>query len=346
MRNFTIYLALILCLCLSKLTAQETFESRAKTIAAKIDAITKEEKAALKIEIEEVNKQLDAGKITHVQADDRKVKFAEIRAKNIETRSAAAQEELGQLVQDRVDGKIKDKDSTNTFLFRLENKNISRHHGGEARTTSQFVLAGGLNNVLTNGQLAHSDFGIWRSAFWEWGITLNTRLSNQSNLLHLKYGLTWVYNCLSATEDRYFVEHGDQTVLEPFGHNLKAKETYFKNVFITLPVHLEFDFSKNEVNDDGTHRFKSHQGFRLGLGGFVGYNTNSKQFLSYEDEYNHDVKLKQKGDWNIPDWNYGLSTYFGYKETSIYLKYDLNPMFKDNAVDVRNISLGLRFDLN
>jgi len=31
---------------------------------------------------------------------------------------------------------------------------------------------------------------------------------------------------------------------------------------------------------------------------------------------------------------------------SLYAKYDLNPLFQDNVVDEKNISLGLRFDLN
>jgi hypothetical protein len=30
----------------------------------------------------------------------------------------------------------------------------------------------------------------------------------------------------------------------------------------------------------------------------------------------------------------------------LYLKYDLNPMFKDNAIKQNNISLGVRFDFN
>ena len=29
----------------------------------------------------------------------------------------------------------------------------------------------------------------------------------------------------------------------------------------------------------------------------------------------------------------------------LYVKYDLNPIFKNAAVDQRNVSLGLRFDL-
>ena len=44
MKNFTIYLVLTLCLFLTKVQAQETFESRVRTIAANIENATKEEK--------------------------------------------------------------------------------------------------------------------------------------------------------------------------------------------------------------------------------------------------------------------------------------------------------------
>lgn len=343
MRNSTLYLSLILCLYLSRMTAQQTFEDKAKDIAVKIDAITKEEKAALKIDVEAVNRQLNSGAITKAEADEKKMKLAEACAKSIETRTTIAEEELNQLVQDRIDGKIKDKDSTETFMYKLDNKNFKRS-GGECRTTSQFVIAEGFNNLVTNGAVANSDFGYLRSVFFEWGVTMNTRIFKDNSVFHLKYGVTGVYNIIAPTDNRYFVENGNQTNLETFPVNLKDDRSYFKNVFITVPVHLEFDFSKKEVRDGKTY-FKSHQGFRFGIGGFGGYNTNSKQFLAYNMD-GHSIKEKQKGNWNISDWNYGLSTYFGYKEISLYLKYDLNPMFEHNVVKQNNISLGIRFDLN
>ena len=153
-----------------------------------------------------------------------------------------------------------------------------------------------------------------------------------------------MYNILHATDNRYFVDNGETTDLEVYPLGLRAKDTYFKNVFLTLPLHLEFDFSNTE-GKDGKRVFRTHQGFRVGLGGFVGYNTNSKQFLSYKvDGYRYNTR--QKGSWNVDDFNYGLSAYVGYKEVSLYVKYDLNPMFKNNPVDQHNASLGLRFDFN
>ena len=48
MKNFIIYASLLLSLLATKLSAQETFEAKARAIADKIENITKEEKAALK----------------------------------------------------------------------------------------------------------------------------------------------------------------------------------------------------------------------------------------------------------------------------------------------------------
>ncbi len=343
MRNLALYLAFALCMLVAKVTAQETFVDRAKAIADKIEKVTKEEKEALKIEVEEVNKQLENGSITKDQADKKKKELAEARAVIIENKVNAAKEELNDLVQEKVDGKIKESDS-NTFSFTLNNKK-DKEDKGESRHTTQAVFAVGWNNVVTDGAVANSDFSYWRSTFFEWGLTWNYRLTKESNLLHFKYGFSWMYNHLHATDNRYFVDNGDQTVLATFPTHLRRKDTYFKNVYVTVPLHLEFDFSKNKTDKDGNKIFRSHKGFRMGLGGFVGYNTNSKQFLSYEvDGYR--IRERQKGGWNVNDWTYGVSAYVGYRQTSLYLKYDINPIFENNTVDQNNVSLGVRFDWN
>ncbi|WP_309641757.1 hypothetical protein [Flavobacterium sp.] len=344
MRNFTIYLTGILLLFLTQIFAQETFESRAKVIASKIESITKEEKAALKEEVEAVNIQLEKKKITQEQADQKKQELASTRAKNIETRVALVQDELKDLVQEKVDGKIKEQDSSRTWVFHFDNKKHKQKNlDGERRTTSQFVFAFGLNNLATDKSIAHSDYRFWGSHFYEWGFTYNTRILKNDNLLHAKYGLSLMYNNLRPTENRYFKETGNQTNLEVSATHLN--DSRFRNVYVVLPAHLEFDFTKKKQKDDKTI-FRTHKSFRVGLGGYVGANIKSKQILKYEDEDGNNVKQKTKGDFNVNDFIYGASAYIGYREVSLYAKYDISPLFANNAVDQNNVSFGLRFDFN
>jgi hypothetical protein len=343
MKNFTIYLVILVFLFVSKVLGQETFESRAKQIADKIEKITKEEKAALKEEVESVNIQLSEGKITKEQAEKRKKELAEARAVIIEEKVTLAQNELNDLVQQKVDGKIKDQDSIRKFTFhwnRGKREKDSVH--GEKRTTSQFVFALGLNNTMADGELQDSNYKFTGSHFYEWGFTYNSRLFKNNNLLHAKYGLSLMYNNIRPTDNRSFVVNGNQTDLVTNPINLK--ESRFRNVYIVAPVHLEFDFSKPKVSNGKTY-FKTHESFRFGIGGYAGINIKSKQILKYEQD---DLKYKTtiKGDYNVNNFIYGLSSYIGYKEMSLYLKYDLNPLFQDNLIKENNISLGLRFDLN
>ena len=351
MKNFTVYLVILVFLFVSKVLGQETFESKAKQIANKIEKITKEEKAILKEEVEAVNVQLSEGKITQEQADKRKKELAEARAVIIEEKITLAQNELNDLVQQKVDGKIKEQDSTgkhaliihwNDKEWNERNRKRKDSIHGEKRTTSQFVFAMGLNNMMVDGKLQDANYSFIGSHFYEWGFTYNSRLMKNNNLLHAKYGLSLMYNNIRPTDNRTFVVNGNQTNLEVNTVNLD--ESRFRNVYLVLPLHLEFDFSKPTVSNGKTY-FRTHKSFRFGIGGYAGINVKSKQILKFEDE---DLKYKTtvKGDYNVNNFMYGLSSYIGYKSLSLYAKYDLNPLFQDNVVDERNISLGLRLDLN
>ncbi len=353
MRNFIFSLALFLCPIVSQLSAQEgnqqSFEARARAIAEQIAEITREEKAALKFEVETVNRQLEAGNITGAEADERKLKLAETRARAIENRVAEAQRELTELVKDKVDGKIREKDTSARYEIRvgmpLKFKDRIRESArldstrGDMRTTSQFVFSTGWNNVMTNGNVSHSDFHFNNSAYYEWGLSFTTRLFKKSNLFQGKYGLSLMYNNLRPTDNRYFVADGNQTYLEESEFNLKHSR--LRNVYLTVPLFLELDFGRN--NRHGV--FRKQAGWRMGMGGYGGIRLKSKQVLRYEVDGDK-VETRRKGDFNASDFQYGLAAYIGHKNMSLYAKYDLNPLFASNPVDQHNVSLGLRFDFN
>lgn len=341
-----------------------SFETKAKAISNEIKAITDKEKNALKAAVELIDKDLEKGVVTKEQAIELKMQKAKIHAAAIEAKVSVEQAKLNQLVQDKVDGKVADEKEhrsggrtiilgnnpnpigsqteINITSMKVYNGQEDKEERQSKRTTSQLVLATGLNNVVTDGSVEKSDFRYLGSHFYEWGVTYNTRIFKNDNLLHAKYGLSVTYNNLRATDNRYFAVNGNQTNLEV--NAVAQDDSRFKNVNLVFPMHLEFDFTKSKERDGKTY-FKTHDGFRLGLGGYVGTNLKSKQYINYDiDGY----KSRQitKGDFNVDSFIYGLSTYIGYKSTSLYLKYDLNPLFKDNAVKQNNVSLGLRFDFN
>jgi len=66
--------------------------------------------------------------------------------------------------------------------------------------------------------------------------------------------------------------------------------------------------------------------------------------MKFRDANNIETEQLQYDNFNMNIFNYGLSSYIGYKATSFYVKYDLNPLFKNT--ETRNISMGIRFDFN
>jgi hypothetical protein len=371
MNKIIIYTVVVVMSFISRVAAQElTFEQRAKVISDRIELITKEEKAALKVEINAIDKNLEVGIITKTEALELKQKVADERAKNIELKVEVQQQKLQELIQDKVSGIVQsdtlnkplnggtrivfggssnnnigeNQTEINLSSFKVYNGKKDLIEKQSKRTTSQFVFATGLNNVVTEGEsFKDSDFRVWGSHFYELGLTYNSRILKNHNLLHAKYGLSVMYNNLRATNNRFFQEAGNLTGLQ--NSPIILNESRFRSVFLVAPVHLEFDFSGKKTDKDGNSYFKTHDSFRLGIGGYGGVRIKSKQILKYE-ENGHNVKNKEKGDFNVSDLTYGLSAYIGYGATSLYAKYDINPMFKNNNIDQNNVSLGIRFDFN
>ena len=353
MKTITFYVVAAVCLLATKLNAQETFEKRARTIAQNIEKIAQQEKDSLKTEVERVNQMLADNKISSEEAESRKKEFADKRAKNIEDRVAVEEAKLSELIKDRVDGNVEtagkrthlkignvlEVDSNETDSISTSTKTYNYK-----RTTSQFVFALGVNRLIEDGEVVEGFK--WRSDFYEWGVAFNTRLFKYNNLLHLKYGLSLQYNNLRPDNNRIFVKDGNQTGLEVFGDgNIDLDVSRLRYVNLVVPAHLEFDFTRKKTNGD-TEYFPIQESIRVGIGGYAGFNVKEKQILKYTDEAGNSVRSRTRGDYNANDFVYGLSAYVGYKSISVYAKYDLQPIFSNNEIDMNTASLGIRFDFN
>ncbi|WP_299255736.1 hypothetical protein [uncultured Aquimarina sp.] len=312
------------------------------------------EKKELKEEVEAINERLVKGEITTEKAQGLKEVAAEKHALNIENRLAIINNQIALIERNDSDyfnsnkGKIsiglgtKDKDDGDIlFGFNINTGKKSKIRY-DRRTYSDLVIAFGLNNVIVDGQsLDDSDYKIAGSRFFEIGLAWKTRVFKNSNFMRIKYGISYQSNGLKPTDNRYFVENGDQTELQEFGVELDKSKFRMDN--IVVPVHLEFGASK-KVETEEKIRFSTTGKFRIGLGGYVGTNISTRQKLKYKEDGDR-VKDKIKRDYNTSDLIYGLSTYVGFGDMSLYAKYDLSPIFQNALVDQNNVSLGLRFDL-
>lgn len=343
MKTITFYVVALLCFVATKMHSQ-TFSERASKISDNIERITKQQKDSLKTEVDGVNLLLEKNEISAAEADTRKKAYAEKRAKNIEDQVSVEEEKLADLVKDKVDGNITERQKSKIMIsYRRGEKSdsINRKPFEYRRTTTQFVYALGVNRAVNDGKA--DDAYKWRSDFYEVGVSWNTRLAKNNNLLHAKYGLSVQYNNLRAANDKVFTTDGNKTILVDAGRNIDVARLRYVN--LVVPAHLEFDFTKKKLQGDKVV-FPTHNSFRVGLGGYAGVNVKEKQIVKYTSDHGNDIKNKTKGNYNVSDFVYGVSAYVSYGPVGIYAKYDLQPIFANNDIDQNNLSLGIRFDLN
>ena len=365
-----ILLILVLFSATIALSQEKTFEKEVSKISKRIEHITKTQKDSLKMKVVAIDKRLEKGEITKATAETLKKEVASFHARRIEKLVGEQEKLLQLLVQDKTNGKIAssdnditDEDDNNTFTvggktFRLNISNRNNKEKDERRknrwrnkkktqrsTTTQFVFAMGVNNVLTDdnfNSLNDSEYKLWQSHFYELGWTWKTRFSKKPSHFYLKYGTSFLWNNLRLEGNKIHIKNGDMTEIQTFGNQLS--ESRLRHVQMTFPVHLEWDFSRNKTYDDGFVRDRTNRSVRFGVGGFVGFKLGTRQYLEFKDTNGVDVKEVQKDNFNMNTINYGLSAYLGYRSTSLYVKYDLNPIFKNT--ETRNISIGIRLDLD
>ncbi|SFZ89233.1 hypothetical protein SAMN05428642_10166 [Flaviramulus basaltis] len=359
MQTITKFLALLmLSLSVQFISAQDTIQNsnnqyKIEELQKVKDEIKIQEREFLKVEVEAINLRLEKGEITNVEAEKLKKEVAKKRALNIENRIAIVNNKID-LLKRNEDGYHTDDDgelSKIGFNFggeessfagiKIKNKNKPRKY--DLRTSSDFVLAFGLNNAIIEGEnLDDSPYKFGGSRFFEIGWAWKTRVFKESNFLRLKYGYSFQINGLKPNDNKYFVQQGNETVLQEFPEELKKSKLSITN--LVFPVHFEFGPSKR-IDKDTYFRYSTDNKFKIGIGGYAGFNIGTRQKLKYELDGER-IKDKQKRGFNATNLVYGLSGYIAIDEVALYVKYDLSPIFKDQTIKQNNISIGVRFDMD
>ncbi|MGF1559977.1 MAG: hypothetical protein ACFCUL_12885 [Flavobacteriaceae bacterium] len=331
----------------------ETLSFKIAQFQVKKERVAQLEREALKNEVEKINRMLDLGEVSKTEAEELKRNAAEKHAKNIENKiaildnSIALLERSGSIeLNTEIKGvqiSIAGGDENGDVLFGVNyNSGKQKTVKYDQRTYGDPVLAFGFNNALIEGgSFEDSPYKVGGSRFFEIGWAWRTRVFKNTNFLRFHYGVSFQFNGLKPINNQYFVLNNGQTELQDFDFDLKKSKFRMDN--LVIPVHFEFGSSRVTKTEERI-RYSINKKFRVGLGAYAGINIGTIQKLKYDME-GKSVKDKLNRDYNTSNLIYGLSGYMGFDGVLLYAKYDLNPIFQDATVTQRNISLGLRFDL-
>jgi hypothetical protein len=348
---------LILSLSITQTHAQDetkpTNKQKIESLQSVKQTIKNEERELLKTEVKAINQRLDRGEISQAEANRLKKEAAKKHALNIENKIAIIDNKIALL--DRNGASVLESEGDEPgFRIRIGKENDDDkifYIGGKGhrsvkydrRTSSDMVLAFGLNNAIIDGSsLDDSPYKIGGSRFFEIGWAWKTRVFKNSNWLRFKYGYSFQINGLKTKNNMYFVQNGNDTALEEFQYNLNKSKLTITN--LVFPIHFEFGPSKR-IDRDNYFRYSTKNKFKIGVGGYAGFNIGTRQKLKYTAD-GEKIKDKIKRNYNATSLVYGLSGYIAFGDTALYVKYDLSPIFKNQVVEQNNISVGVRFDMD
>ncbi|MEO1013259.1 MAG: hypothetical protein AAFX53_18345 [Bacteroidota bacterium] len=354
MRTIIFYIiVLLLNLLANQILGQEPYQEKVNALKEQKRKITQQEKEALKVEVAKINERVDQGELTIEEARVLKENAAKKRALNIEDRHAIIDNSIallernqGEVLSGEKSVSVVDDDSGIQINIGEETWRIFEKKDKEPvydrRTYCDPIIAIGLNNAIIEGQsLEDTPYRVGGSRFFEIGWVWRTRVFKNTNFLRFNYGFSFQFNGLKPKDNQYFVVDNGQTRLEEFEFELEKSKLRMDN--LVFPVHLEFGPSRL-LKTERTIRYSLRRQFRLGLGGYGGFNLSTRQKLKY-DRAGENVKDKLKRGYNTTDFVYGVSAYMGVEGVLLYAKYDLSPIFRNAEIEQRNISVGLRFDL-
>src|SRR5690606_21999375 len=217
------------------------------------EQIQKEERDFLKVEVEAINLRLENGDISKAEAETLKKEVAKKRALNIENRLAIIDNKIMLMERNDEGYRINNEEDLSRVDFSIGGNDKSfagikinyrdKPKKYDLRTSSDFVLAFGFNNAIVEGEsLNDSSYKFGGSRFFEMGWAWKTRVFDNTNFMRIKYGVSLQVNGLKPTDNQYFVQQGNQTVLEDFQYELKKSKLSISN--LVFPVHFEFGPSK------------------------------------------------------------------------------------------------------
>jgi hypothetical protein len=326
-----------------------------KEIFKEIKKIILEEKISLKKDIQGIEEKLKKGLITKQKSEELKSLSAKKYAENMERRITLEELKFKKVTKEFTDTQLAliSVDSVDHIYEsinrwgkrRTVKRKVTRDMYKKIKSATeklnkqnffnQGVLAYGLNNVMVDNKLS-SDYNGYSSHFFEAGYTFKHRLFKNNWNYFLKYGGSLLFNNLKLKNNQIHTKKGELAI---FSQDLEVSK--LKNVQFIIPLHFEIDFSKPTIIN-GYKRYNREKFFRMGLGGYAGYRLFTRQTLKYKSD---DLSIKEKstGNHNLNNCAYGLSGYLGYRSISLYVKKDLNNLFKNS--NAKGVSVGLRLEI-
>ncbi len=217
-------------------------------------------------------------------------------------------------------------------------------HGNRwGRTWQSFNFDLGTNNYLEDGKFPDDDNALYAVRPWgSWYLAASsiqrTRLASKL-FIEWGVGLSW-YNFKFQKDNIQIIKDdaGIQFVEDTRDVDFKKSKLSASYVQVSLIPIVDF----------GGHGRKTrlwdgyNNSFRIGIGPYAAYRISSHSKLVYNDGDRE--KDKERDNFYLNNFRYGLRMQLGYRSTDLFFNYDLNELFAEGKAPKLNaFSFGIIF---
>lgn len=154
------------------------------------------------------------------------------------------------------------------------------------------------------------------------------RVSLIQRVIGIEYGATLSFNRFHFQDPVTLTPALEDDAIAFVDLEAPVKRSKLAVSYAQIPLLLTIETNPND-------RTKS---LHIAAGGFAGVKMGSKTKYVTEDK----LKVKQRDDFNLNPWRYGLEGRLGYGRFTVYAQYMLSDMFESAAADeVRQVSAGI-----
>lgn len=151
-------------------------------------------------------------------------------------------------------------------------------------------------------------------------------IKGKSARLSIRYGLEIAWNNYMFEENIQISKGANAIEFLSVPESLKKSKLTIATLQLPVVPQLNFYNKGNKKS------------FHIGLGGFIGYRIDSYTKVKYQN----DDKKRDHSNFYLNDLQYGIVTTIGLLKTDLFVKYNLNSVFRTGqGPDLRSISFGI-----
>ncbi|MDX5423288.1 MAG: PorT family protein, partial [Hymenobacteraceae bacterium] len=199
-------------------------------------------------------------------------------------------------------------------------------------TRFNFDVDLGLNNFVDEEGGAYvPDLKPLGSRYVSLNLHLNSQIGGRKSPFYLVSGLEFAFNNYMFDDNAIVEEVNDITQFRRVS-DISFEKTKLTHSSVNVPLMPMLKFKRDNGKD----------GFKIGAGAFAGYRLGSHTKVKYSQEGKTE-KDKTRDNFNLSEFQYGLEGVVGYGGLDLFVKYNMNDLFKDNrGPQINVISFGVR----